>query len=157
MTRRMQIVNGKLVITGLLSALVLALSGVLAAAPATAQATPLGVWLATSDTGNKGHIRIYKCGAKLCGKLIWSSKPNALDSNNPDKSKRSRKVVGTDIVWGFVPDGKDQWDGGRIYDPGTGKVYKSIMRLKNGGKILHVRGYVGISLIGKTRVWTRVE
>lgn len=136
----------------------LLLAALLLVAPATAaQASPEGVWLAKGETGGRGHIRIYKCGAKLCGKLIWSSNPNAKDTKNPNEKLRGRKVVGSDIVWGFVPDGKDQWDSGRIYDPSTGKTYKSIMRLKGGGKLLHVRGYVGISLIGKTRVWTRLR
>jgi len=124
---------------------------------ASAWASPLGVWLAKGETSGRGHIQIYKCGAKLCGKLIWSSNPNAKDTKNPNEKLRSRKVVGSDIVWGFVPDGKNQWDSGRIYDPSTGKTYKSIMRLKGGGKLLHVRGYVGISLIGKTRVWSRLR
>ena len=130
---------------------------VLSAAGAAAQTlSPLGVWLAKGETGGRGHVRIYKCGAKLCGKLIWSTKAKARDTKNPDESKRSRMVVGSDIVWGFVPDGKNEWDSGRIYDPSAGKTYKAIMRLK-GPNLLHVRGYVGISLIGKTQIWTRVR
>ena len=129
----------------------------LAATSAGAAASPIGVWLASGETGGKGHVEIYKCGAKLCGKLIWSSNPNALDSRNPDTSKRGRKVVGITMLWGFEPDGENQWDSGRIYDPSSGKTYKCIIRLRGGGKLLHVRGYVGISLIGKTQIWSRVR
>lgn len=129
----------------------------LTAAAASAHASPLGVWLAKGEKGGRGHIQIYKCGAKLCGKLIWSTTKGAKDSNNPDKSKRNRPVVGITMLWGFQPDGKNQWDSGRIYDPSSGKTYKSIMRLRAGGKQLHVRGYVGISLIGRTQIWTRVR
>jgi uncharacterized protein (DUF2147 family) len=49
-----------------------------------------------------------------------------------------------------------EWTGGRIYDPQNGKDYKCFMKLKD-NKTLNVRGYIGISLLGRTEVWTRVS
>jgi hypothetical protein len=49
-----------------------------------------------------------------------------------------------------------KWVDGRIYDPDNGKTYKCKMTLKEGG-ILHVRGYIGISALGRTTIWTRPE
>jgi uncharacterized protein (DUF2147 family) len=49
-----------------------------------------------------------------------------------------------------------EWTDGHIYNPSDGKEYKAYMKLKD-HKTLTVRGYVGISLFGKTDTWTRVR
>jgi uncharacterized protein (DUF2147 family) len=54
----------------------------------------------------------------------------------------------------FTYDGKNHWGGGRIYDPETGKTYRCKLTLDSDHK-LEVRGYIGISLLGRTMVWTR--
>ncbi len=124
-------------------------------------ASPVGVWLTVNG---RSHVQIYECGEKLCGKIIWLKEPNnkdgspKVDANNPDKSKRSRKILGLHILNGFVKD-KDEdnyWTGGRIYNPEDGDVYKCTLTLRKDGK-LRVRGYVGIPALGKTQIWTRVK
>ena len=51
----------------------------------------------------------------------------------------------------------DLFDGGHILDPNNGKVYRSQMRLGDGGRKLDVRGYIGLPLLGRTQTWLREE
>ena len=107
----------------------------------------------------KAAVQIYKCSAKYCGKIVWLKEPKnpdgteKLDVNNPDKSKQSRKLMGMNLVWGFKFDGK-KWADGGIYDPEKGKTYSCKMTLEGNNK-LKVRGFMGISALGRTDVWTR--
>ena len=119
----------------------------------------IGVWL----TGGKepAKIQIYKSGDKFYGKIIWLKNPTEngkqrVDANNPDETKRSNPIIGLVMLTGFKFDGDDEWKGGDIYDPESGKTYSSYMYLKD-KNTLRVRGYVGISLFGRTEVWTRAN
>jgi uncharacterized protein (DUF2147 family) len=119
----------------------------------------IGIWL----TGGKepAKIQIYRSGEKFYGKIIWlkNSTENGkqrVDANNPDKAKRSTPIIGLVMLNGFRFDGDDEWKGGDIYDPESGKTYSSYMYLKD-KNTLKVRGYVGISLLGRTETWTRTN
>lgn len=107
----------------------------------------------------KALAKIYKCDDLYCGKIVWLKEPkyddgtDKIDKNNPDESKRSRKIIGLDIVWGFKHKGKNKWAGGKIYDPDNGKTYSCKIKLVDNE--LKVRGYIGISLFGRTTVWTK--
>ena len=81
--------------------------------------------------------------------------PN-LDNNNPDKTKINNPVIGLLILTGFKFNGDDKWEGGKIYDPESGKTYSSNLTLQD-KNTLKVRGYVGISLFGRTEVWSRTN
>jgi uncharacterized protein (DUF2147 family) len=112
----------------------------------------LGTWLVAKEDA---RVTIYKCQDKFCGKITWLKTPEDLDTKNPDPAKRSEKILGMDILWGFSFNG-DQWVGGRIYDPDSGKTYRCKMWLKSATR-LNLKGYVGIPLFGRTEIWTRVE
>ncbi len=77
-----------------------------------------------------------------------------LDNKNPDTKKRQQPIVGMTILTNFIFDGKDEWEDGKIYDPESGNTYSCNMEL-NGRNKLKVRGYIGLSLFGRTEVWTR--
>jgi uncharacterized protein (DUF2147 family) len=116
----------------------------------------IGTWL----TGGKepARIQVYKSGDKYHGKIIWLKNPEEnglprLDANNPDKNKRNQQIVGLVILKNFSFD-DDEWDGGKIYDPESGKTYSCILYLKN-ENTLKVRGFIAISLLGRTETWTR--
>jgi len=118
-----------------------------------------GIWL----TGGKepAKIQIYKSGEKFYGKIIWLKNPTEngkqrVDINNPDETKRSNPIIGLVMLNGFKFDGDDEWKGGDIYDPESGKTYSSYLYLKD-KNTLKVRGYVGISLFGRTETWTRTN
>jgi uncharacterized protein (DUF2147 family) len=57
------------------------------------------------------------------------------------------------ILKGFEKDGDNEYEDGTIYDPKNGKTYSCIIRQK--GNKLSVRGYIGVSLIGRTTTWTK--
>jgi uncharacterized protein (DUF2147 family) len=119
----------------------------------------IGTWL----TGGKepAKIQIHKSGEKFYGKIIWLKNPTEngkqrVDANNPDKAKRSNPIIGLLMLTGFKFDGEDEWKGGDIYDPESGKTYSSYIYLKD-KNTLKVRGYVGISLLGRTETWIRSD
>lgn len=123
-------------------------------------ASPIGTWM---TEGGKSHVQISQCGAQLCGRIVWLREPNQpsgqpkVDLKNPDQSKRGQKIVGLQMLWNFnKTSDPNEWDGGRIYNPEDGETYKSTMKLRRDGK-LEVRGYVGISLLGKSQYWERVR
>ena len=119
--------------------------------------TPMGTW----ETG-ESHIEIYECGDLLCGRIVALDDPldedgkPRTDENNPDPALRTRPILGMDLIAGFSRESDARWVDGTIYDPRDGKTYKCKMTLEKEGT-LEVRGYVGLSLFGKTVVWTRIE
>ncbi|GAB3165639.1 DUF2147 domain-containing protein [Telluribacter humicola] len=120
----------------------------------------LGVWLTGSK---KGHVQIYKQGTKYYGKIVWLKEPNEpatgapkLDKNNPAAGKKKQPLIGLVNLSDFTYAGNNVWEDGKIYDPENGKEYSCKMTLQNPNK-LDVRGYVGISLIGRTDTWVRVR
>jgi uncharacterized protein (DUF2147 family) len=118
----------------------------------------VGKWL---NKDGDAHIQIYKTGNKFNGKLVWLKNPNneqgkaKMDIHNPDVKLRGRALWGLEILKGFSFD-DGAWEDGTIYDPKSGKTYSCKMTM-NGNDKLNVRGYIGISLIGRTDVWTRVK
>ncbi len=120
----------------------------------------LGTWLTGEGLGK---VEIYKNGEKFQGRIVWLKEPldpktgkPKTDINHPDKSVRNREILGLVTLWGFVYNGKDKWENGHVYDPKNGKEYKCVIRLKN-PETLEVRGYIGVTLIGRTDVWLRVK
>ncbi|BDD09617.1 hypothetical protein FUAX_20490 [Fulvitalea axinellae] len=120
----------------------------------------IGVWY---NQDKDAKIEIYKCGEKFCGKIVWLKNPKddagkeKLDTKNPDKDLRSKPIMGINLLKGFTAEGDGEYEGGTIYNPKEGKTYSCELKLKKAGKQLKVRGYIGISLIGKTQYWDRAE
>jgi uncharacterized protein (DUF2147 family) len=117
-----------------------------------------GRWLTEEKSG---VVEIYPCGDDaLCGRLLWirikpsDHNPQALDNRNPVASLRSRRLCGVVMMWGFRPNGHIQWSGGSLYDPESGNTYSGKMVL-NPNDSLTLRGYVGVSLFGRSQDWTR--
>lgn len=105
---------------------------------------------------NEGMVEITKRDSKYFGKLIWTKTPGKLDSNNPDDKQKTEKLAGKEILKDFAFDGKDLWHNGTIYDPKNGKTYScKITRDEKGN--LNVRGYIGVSMLGRTTFWVKVK
>jgi uncharacterized protein (DUF2147 family) len=112
-----------------------------------------GEWLTQSKDGS---ILIYKQANKYYEKIIGGKNEGRKDDKNPDEKLRSQPLIGKVILSNFVFDGKSKWEDGTIYDPNNGKTYSCVIKLKNNNE-MEVRGYVGISLFGRTDVWTRIK
>lgn len=119
----------------------------------------IGVW--QTGTG-KAHIQIKKSGTMYYGQIIWLKNPNdengrpKLDKNNPDPNKRNTPIIGLRMVLGFEYKGENLWENGVIYDPENGRTYSCKAELTN-INTLAVRGYIGLSLVGRTDNWTRLS
>ncbi len=126
--------------------------------PALARAADLtGWWL---DATGRAGIFIAPCGGQLCGHIEWLRTPldeagrPKTDIHNHDPAARVRPLCGLAMLGGFVPDGQGGYTGGWIYDPASGNTYKSNMHEAPDGS-LHIRGYIGIPLFGRSTVMTR--
>jgi len=126
----------------------------------------VGKWWNQEKTS---QIEIFKHGGKYVGRIVWLKDPlypandpegmggkSKVDRDNPDPSKKKQPLLGMVMVWGFSPRGENLWENGFIYDPREGKTYKCKMTLKS-PDVLDVRGFIGLSLFGKTNTWTRVK
>ena len=147
----------------LTAALACSLTQPAARADAAADAI-LGNWH-TAD--NKSIVRIFKRDNQYCGQIVSLTKPNwpandklgmggkpRNDRKNPDPALRDRPIAGLEFMNGFIYAGKNHWTEGKIYDPESGKTYQSRMTLISTDH-LELRGFIGISLIGRTVTWTR--
>ncbi len=118
----------------------------------------VGKWL---NKDGDAHIQISKKGNLYSGKLVWLKNPNnevgkpKLDAKNPKDALKTRPIWGLEILKNFTYD-DGTWEDGTIYDPKSGKTYSCKITL-NGTNKLDVRGYMGISLIGRTDTWTLVK
>jgi len=118
----------------------------------------VGVW--KTGEGN-AMVRIYKNGEKFQGKIVWLKEPNdpetgkpKIDKNHPEEANRTRPILGLVNIWGFSQTGKNLWEDGNIYDPKNGNTYSCEIKMIN-SKVLEVRGYIGVSLLGRTDTWTK--
>jgi uncharacterized protein (DUF2147 family) len=127
-------------------------------APPPPGASPIGLWYAE---GGAAQVDVSDCGGRLCGRVTWLRSPfdedgcEMRDRYNPDPALRGRPVVGLPILSALERSGEQAWTGGAIYDPASGKTYRCSLSL-DGENRLHLRGYIGIPLLGRTTTWIRV-
>ena len=137
---------------------IIALLMPLAAAFAQGKPNVTGKW--KLDDGS-AIVEVYQQGNVYNGKIVWLAEPTeadgspAKDINNPDKSLRSRQLIGLNMLSGLKEVG-DEYKEGKIYDPGNGKTYNCSMKLE--GDVLKVRGSLDKrGLLGRTMDWFRVN
>ncbi len=118
----------------------------------------LGVW--ESGSG-KARIKIDKTADKFNGRIVWLREPKdeagipKVDKNNPVESLRSKPLLGYSMLKDFVYIGDKTWEEGTIYDPESGSTYSCTITMID-DNTLDVRGFIGVSLFGRTDVWKRV-
>ena len=135
---------------------------VLAAGPALAQMTPVGLWKTIDDDSKKEKslVRIVESGGVVSGRVEKFLDPETKADSVCEKCTDERKdkpVLGMTILRNLKPgdDDKSVWDGGDVLDPNNGKVYRARLKPLEGGKQLQLRGYIGPFY--RTQVWIRVE
>jgi uncharacterized protein (DUF2147 family) len=122
--------------------------------------SPVGLWKTVDDaTGKvKSVVRIWVENNKLYGRIQKIVDPDLKDKNptcdDCTGDQKGKRVLGLRILWDLRKDG-DGWSGGSILDPESGKIYKCLVSVEDGGKKLKVRGYLGVALLGRTQYWLR--
>jgi uncharacterized protein (DUF2147 family) len=134
--------------------------GAVSAADSPALATPVGLWQTISDVDGKpsGLVRIREENGTFIG-IIEGIEDPAKRAGRCEKcpgARHDQPVMGMTILTGLHRD-DDHFGGGEILDPDNGRVYSCKVTLADGGRHLHVRGYIGFSLLGRTQTWNRVE
>jgi uncharacterized protein (DUF2147 family) len=122
--------------------------------------SPIGYWKQISDNDGKLHsiVKVYRSHGVLKGKVVRGFRingrlPQQYCSKCPGHFK-NKKILGLVFLWGFKYNkNSGWWEGGHILDPNSGDMYKCKMALTKNGTRLHVRGYIGISLFGRTQTW----
>lgn len=98
----------------------------------------------------------HQNGNEYRAKMIALEKPGMIDAHNPIDSLRTRKVSGIIAVYGLVYYAeKQQWVNGKVYNPEDGRTYSCYCSLRDGGTRMYFRGYIGVSVLGGSQVWTR--
>ena len=115
-----------------------------------------GRWL--SGDG-EGWIRVSLVDDSLIGVIAGATNPTPgepprRDDKNPDPDLRDRLLDCMTIMRGFTYDGDNKWIGGTVYDPNSGRTYKCTLTQVD-RDTLKLRGYIGISLFGRSDTWTR--
>ena len=134
----------------------------LVASHASDKDSALGLWRTVDDKSGKERslVRVTESNGQLqitIEKLFREpgEEINPLCDKCPGERK-NKPVTGMQIGSGLKKDG-DVWSGGEILDPENGKTYKCKVWLEDKGRKLHVRGYIGVSVLGRTQVWMREE
>ena len=118
--------------------------------------SPVGTWKTIDDETKqaKALVQISESGGVLTGKIIkLFANPDAL-CDKCDGERKDKPVQGMTILWDLKKNGA-AWEGGKILDPKKGQVYSSKAKLVDGGAKLEVRGFMGVSLLGRSQVWER--
>jgi uncharacterized protein (DUF2147 family) len=120
-------------------------------------ASPAGTWTTIDDTTGKKRavVKLVETNGILTGtieKIYPQPGDTGLCTKCPDNF-RNKPVTGLQFLWGLKHNKNNIWDGGRILDAKSGKIYRVKITVK--GNKLYVRGYIGIALLGRTQVWTR--
>ncbi len=128
---------------------------------ATTDQSPVGLWQAVDDDTKQPtgwfliseHDGIYD---GIIAKMFLKpgQDPNAVCDQCKD-DRHNHPWLGLQIIRGLKQEG-DKYVDGTILDPRDGKIYKAMMTVSPDGQTLTVRGYFGISLLGRNQYWTRL-
>lgn len=134
----------------------------LCAAAVVQAASPVGVWRTIDDKTGKERsiVRISEVNGELRGVVEQIHDFPGDDPKHLCKDckgeRKDKPIVGMTILWGLKQNG-DEWSGGEILDPKNGKIYRCKMTPSADGKQLNVRGFIGVSLIGRSQTWHRAQ
>jgi uncharacterized protein (DUF2147 family) len=139
----------------------LILLGSATSAPAD-MSSPAGLWKTIDDKTGKERslVRVSENSGVFEGRIEQIFDLPGDDPSHLCKlcegERKNQPIIGMNFLWGLKKDG-DQYAGGQILDPNNGKIYRAKMKLSEGGRKLEVRGFIGISLFGRSQTWLREE
>lgn len=126
---------------------------------AMADNSPVGLWKTIDDKTGKPRsiVRIVEengvVSAIIEKGLMPGEDPDRV-CDKCDPPRKNQRLQNMTFMWGLKKEG-NEYKSGEILDPDNGKIYKCKLKLSDDGKKLDVRGYIGISLIGRTQTWYR--
>ena len=112
----------------------------------------IGLWVVP---GKDALVSIQQQESSLELTIVRTLDPTLNDSQNPDLGLRKTPLAGHTLGQGFTQHA-DEWRGGTIYDPSSGKTYTAKLRLLDNNQ-LSVHGYIGMPVLGRSQIWTRLE
>jgi uncharacterized protein (DUF2147 family) len=123
--------------------------------------SPVGLWrVYDDDHAPRGVIKITENQGELRGVIVKSFP--VLGQTASDLctkctgDRQNQPIVGMTVLWGLREDG-NMWAGGRVLNPYTGKIYRAYLSVSRDDQTLHMRGYIGVSLLGVSFEWVRLE
>tara|TARA_R110002111_G_scaffold249818_1_gene313903 strand:- start:841 stop:1314 length:474 start_codon:yes stop_codon:yes gene_type:complete len=149
----------KIISTGLLL-LAIVCSGAVNAQDKAEGDKLIGIW---EPSHGKAKVKVEKIGEKYYGKIVWLREPidpetkaAKLDKNNPDEKMQNKPLRGYRILKDFQYTDKNEWTEGTIYDPENGNTYSCIIKMTD-ENTLDIRGFIGVSVLGRTDIWKRLQ
>jgi uncharacterized protein (DUF2147 family) len=130
-----------------------------AAAADARLASPVGLWQPLDSSGKpEGLIRIFEVNGQYYGRIEPSSPSDDRNARctRCTGARHGQPIIGLVLMRHLRPQ-NGEYVGGDILDPDTGKVYGCSLKLTDGGHQLVMRGFLGISLFGRSQTWRRVE
>ena len=128
---------------------------------ASDQNSPIGKWRTIDDkTGKqKSVVEIYEEHGELKGKILKLIPTEGEDistkkCNQCPREFKDQPILGMVFLWGLKQEG-NEYKNGSVLDPKNGRIYKAKIALEKNGKQLHVRGFIGVALFGRTQIWLR--
>jgi hypothetical protein len=126
---------------------------------ANASTNPSGLWKTHDEKGKPtGYVRVQEDNGVYTGII-----EKGLDTDKEEKyctackdERKGQRLIGMTMMKNVKSKGEG-YEGTEILDPFSGNTYRVKLSLKEAGKKMEVRGFVGLSLFGRTQVWERVE
>ncbi len=123
------------------------------------KASPVGFWQTFSDSTGKPEaiVEIFESGGAFHGRIVrlLEDEPGSVCTQCTG-SRKGQPLVGMVFLTGLRAEG-DEFNAGEILDPDDGRTYRARMKLSDGGDKLKVRGFLGLSIFGRTQTWLRSE
>jgi len=122
-------------------------------------ASPVGLWQPLDSTGKPlGLIRIFETNGLYYGRIEPSSPgdDHRARCTRCTGNRHNQPIIGL-VLLRHLHSQNGEYVGGDILDPDTGRIYGCTLRLIDGGRQLIMRGFLGISLLGRSQTWRRVE
>ncbi|MEC3908116.1 DUF2147 domain-containing protein [Tamlana sp. 2201CG12-4] len=119
--------------------------------------TIIGIWEMNDQSAK---MEVFRSGDEYQAKLLWGkdiTNPDGTsktDNNNPDAKLKNRDLIGMTYITGLSYD-DEEWENGHVYNNANGKWYKCYVWIKKDR--LHLRGYLGLPMLGQTTKWNRVK
>lgn len=127
--------------------------------PVAYSESPVGMWTTIDDiTGEKGaEVKLVETNGLLNGTIatVYAKPGDIKVCQKCTDHFKDQPIKGLQFLWGLKDQGNGVWDDGNVLDARSGKIYHAKVTVK--GDKLYVRGYIGVSLLGRTQVWVRSE